>query len=138
MMVELADVPVQSLVPEPLRTVATADEFMAALPQYDGDMAAQLEEAQAAGECLRFVGASLFWLLILVPAGPSQACQPLCMLRVNNCTDCSFEDFPHSSLGHLQQLYVQRALPAPSSTARVVQGPVQQAGCSSKEGGLGV
>ncbi|CAL8471282.1 g10824 [Coccomyxa elongata] len=56
MMVELADVPVESLVPEPLRDIKSADEFMAALPQYDADMAARLEEASAAGECLRFVG----------------------------------------------------------------------------------
>ena len=56
-MVELGDVPVHSLVPEPLRDIASADEFMAALPQYDADMAARLEEASAAGECLRFVGA---------------------------------------------------------------------------------
>lgn len=57
MMVELADVPVESLVPEPLRDIESADDFMAALPQYDADMAARLEEASAAGECLRFVGA---------------------------------------------------------------------------------
>lgn len=56
-MVELGDVPVYSLVPEPLREIASADEFMAALPQYDADMATRLEEASAAGECLRFVGA---------------------------------------------------------------------------------
>lgn len=71
-MVELADVPVQSLVPEPLRGVASADEFMAALPQYDDDMAAQLDEANAAGECLRFVGA-LFnsYALAAMPFGIS-------------------------------------------------------------------
>ena len=57
MMVELGDVPVHSLVPEPLRDIASADEFMAALPQFDDEMAARLEEASAAGECLRFVGA---------------------------------------------------------------------------------
>jgi len=57
MLVELADVPVHSLVPEPLRSIQSADEFMRLLPEYDADMAAQLEEAHAAGECLRFVGA---------------------------------------------------------------------------------
>ena len=56
MMVELSDVPVHSLVPEQLRSVASADEFMAALPQYDDQMAQQLDEATAAGDCLRFVG----------------------------------------------------------------------------------
>ncbi|CAK0785763.1 hypothetical protein CVIRNUC_008974 [Coccomyxa viridis] len=56
MMAELSDVPVHSLVPEPLRSIASADEFMAALPQYDGEMAQQLDEATAAGDCLRFVG----------------------------------------------------------------------------------
>jgi hypothetical protein len=56
MMVELSDVPVHSLVPEQLRSIASADEFMAALPQYDDQMAQQLDEATAAGDCLRFVG----------------------------------------------------------------------------------
>ncbi|KAK9826886.1 hypothetical protein WJX81_004474 [Elliptochloris bilobata] len=54
--VELADIPVHSLVPEPLRDVASADEFMARLPEFDGDLAEQLAAAEAAGECLRFVG----------------------------------------------------------------------------------
>ena len=55
--VELADVPVHSLVPEPLRDVASVDDFMARLPEFDGDIAGQLADAEAAGECLRFVGA---------------------------------------------------------------------------------
>lgn len=55
--VELADVPVHSLVPEPLRDVASVDDFMARLPEFDGDIAEQLAAAEAAGECLRFVGA---------------------------------------------------------------------------------
>ena len=59
MMAELSDVPVHSLVPEPLRSIASADEFMAALPQYDGEMAQQLDNATAAGDCLRFVGEPL-------------------------------------------------------------------------------
>ena len=58
MEVELEDVPVHNLVPEPLRGDVPVSEFMAALPEYDGDMTALLEEAEAAGECLRFVGAS--------------------------------------------------------------------------------
>ena len=60
MEIELGDVPVDSLVPEPLRDVESVSEFMEQLPKYDGDMAAQLEEAEAAGECLRFVGRSRF------------------------------------------------------------------------------
>ena len=61
MMVELSDVPVHSLVPEQLRSIASADEFMAALPQYDDQMAQQLDEATAAGDCLRFVGEAQLW-----------------------------------------------------------------------------
>ena len=56
MSVELSDVPVRSLVPGPLQSVATADEYMARLPEFDGEMAALLAEAEAAGECLRYVG----------------------------------------------------------------------------------
>ena len=59
MALELEDVPVHSLVPEALRGCATADEYLARLPEHDGDMAAQLAEASAAGECLRYVGAFL-------------------------------------------------------------------------------
>ena len=54
--IELSDVPIQSLVPEPLREVATADEFMKELPKFDGDIAKQQEEADKVGEVLRFVG----------------------------------------------------------------------------------
>lgn len=53
---ELADTPVQSLVPEPLRATASADEFMQQLPQYDEDLAKQLQDAEDAGEVLRYVG----------------------------------------------------------------------------------
>ncbi len=53
---ELSDVAVQSLVPAPLQNVASADDFMQQLPQYDADLAQQVSEADAAGECLRFVG----------------------------------------------------------------------------------
>ena len=54
--IELDDVPVDSLVPEPLRDVSGVSDFMQKLPEYDGDMARQLEEAESADECLRFVG----------------------------------------------------------------------------------
>lgn len=53
---ELEDVAVQSLVPEPLQTVASADEYMARLPDFDKDVEKMLKEADAAGECLRYVG----------------------------------------------------------------------------------
>lgn len=53
---ELEQVPVQSLVPEPLRDIPSADDFMARLPEFDADMDRALREAREAGECLRFVG----------------------------------------------------------------------------------
>ena len=53
---DLENIPIESLVPEQLQSVASADEFMAQLPQYDGQMAEQMASAEAAGECLRFVG----------------------------------------------------------------------------------
>lgn len=56
--VELEDIPVHSLVPAALQSVASAAEFMAGLPAHDAEMAALLAEASAAGECLRYVGAS--------------------------------------------------------------------------------
>ncbi len=75
MMVELSDVPVHSLVPEQLRGITSADEFMAALPQYDDQMAQQLDEATAAGDCLRFVGEAELWTWL-----PRQLCGK-CMTR---------------------------------------------------------
>lgn len=84
-MVELGDVPVHSLVPEPLRDIASADEFMAALPQYDADMAARLEEASAAGECLRFVGA-LRSLPSLASPPVASHCMVSAMLALLACT----------------------------------------------------
>ena len=53
---ELSDVPIQSLVPEPLRDVESVEEFMKELPKYDGDILKQQEAAAAAGEVLCFVG----------------------------------------------------------------------------------
>ena len=52
---ELSSVPVASLVPEALRG-ASADEYLARLHEFDGAMAEQWAEADAAGEVLRFVG----------------------------------------------------------------------------------
>ena len=40
----------------PLREVASAAEFLDQLPQYDDEMVALLQEAEAADECLRYVG----------------------------------------------------------------------------------
>ena len=54
--VEMADVPVMSLVPAALRNAKTVEEFMAKLPDFDGEIAAQAQAAAAAGEVLRYVG----------------------------------------------------------------------------------
>ncbi|KAF7837050.1 bifunctional aspartokinase/homoserine dehydrogenase 1, chloroplastic-like [Senna tora] len=53
---ELSDIPVESLVPEPLRASASAQEFMQQLPKFDEDMAKKQQEADNAGEVLRYVG----------------------------------------------------------------------------------
>ncbi|XP_044511708.1 bifunctional aspartokinase/homoserine dehydrogenase 1, chloroplastic-like [Mangifera indica] len=53
---ELSDLPVHSLVPEPLRACASAEEFMKQLPQYDQELANERKEAEDAGEVLRYVG----------------------------------------------------------------------------------
>ncbi|KAI5567422.1 hypothetical protein POPTR_013G099500v4 [Populus trichocarpa] len=53
---ELSDIPVQSLVPEPLRASASAEEFMQQLPQFDNEMARARQEAEDAGDVLRYVG----------------------------------------------------------------------------------
>ncbi|OWM67525.1 bifunctional aspartokinase/homoserine dehydrogenase 1, chloroplastic-like [Punica granatum] len=53
---ELANIPVESLVPERLRTCASAEEFMQKLPQFDKEMTAKLQEAEDAGQVLRYVG----------------------------------------------------------------------------------
>uniref|UniRef100_A0A383V4M3 ACT domain-containing protein n=1 Tax=Tetradesmus obliquus TaxID=3088 RepID=A0A383V4M3_TETOB len=56
LMLELDDIPVESLVPEPLRSCKTAEEYMSRLPEFDADMAAKLDAARASGEVLRYVG----------------------------------------------------------------------------------
>lgn len=53
---ELSDLPVRSLVPEPLKACASAEEFMKQLPQFDEELAKQRQEAEDAGEVLRYVG----------------------------------------------------------------------------------
>lgn len=46
----------ESLVPEPLRSVASVTDFMERLPQYDDDFSSRLAAADSADACLRFVG----------------------------------------------------------------------------------
>lgn len=53
---ELEKVPVRSLVPEPLQSCSSAQEYIDRLPEFDDEMTALLKEAEDAGECLRFVG----------------------------------------------------------------------------------
>ena len=63
-----------SLVPEPLQGVESVAEFMEELPKYDGDMAAQLKEADEAGECLRFVGEFLAGSPFIIVASLESLC----------------------------------------------------------------
>ncbi|KAK6246627.1 Aspartate/glutamate/uridylate kinase - like 9 [Theobroma cacao] len=53
---ELSDIPVRSLVPEPLRASASAEEFMKQLPQFDKDLTKERQNAEESGEVLRYVG----------------------------------------------------------------------------------
>jgi len=53
---ELEHVPIQSLVPEPLQSLSSAEEYLQRLPEFDGEMQKLLADAEQAGECLRFVG----------------------------------------------------------------------------------
>ncbi|KAF7149221.1 hypothetical protein RHSIM_Rhsim03G0264300 [Rhododendron simsii] len=53
---ELSDIPIESLVPEPLRVTASAEEFLQQLPQFDQDMANKRQDAEDVGEVLRYVG----------------------------------------------------------------------------------
>ncbi|CAE5958965.1 unnamed protein product [Arabidopsis arenosa] len=53
---DLEGLPVQNLVPKPLQACASAEEFMEKLPQFDEELSKQREEAEAAGEVLRYVG----------------------------------------------------------------------------------
>ncbi|KAJ4756706.1 Bifunctional aspartokinase/homoserine dehydrogenase [Rhynchospora pubera] len=53
---ELSDIPVRSLVPEPLRVCSTADEFMKKLPSFDAELAKERNNASDSGEVLRYVG----------------------------------------------------------------------------------
>ncbi|XP_010538311.1 PREDICTED: bifunctional aspartokinase/homoserine dehydrogenase 1, chloroplastic isoform X2 [Tarenaya hassleriana] len=53
---DLDGLPVQSLVPEPLKACVSAEEFMQKLPDFDEDLSKQRQEAEAAGDVLRYVG----------------------------------------------------------------------------------
>lgn len=53
---ELADIPVETLVPKELEACETAEEFLQRLPEFDDRMTALQEEAARSGEVLRYVG----------------------------------------------------------------------------------
>ncbi|CAI8598024.1 unnamed protein product [Vicia faba] len=53
---ELSDIPVENLVPEQLRASASAQEFMQKLPKFDHEISKKQEDADTAGEVLRYVG----------------------------------------------------------------------------------
>lgn len=61
---ELSDVEVESLVPEPLRGAMTGDEFLIRLADYDPRIERLRAQADAAGETLRYVG-------VVGPTGPA-------------------------------------------------------------------
>ncbi|KAL2315012.1 putative homoserine dehydrogenase [Schizosaccharomyces pombe] len=48
--------PVKSLIPEPLKSAANAEEFLAGLPNFDSEFASMREEAEKEGKVVRFVG----------------------------------------------------------------------------------
>ncbi|CEP17723.1 hypothetical protein [Parasitella parasitica] len=53
---DLSTLNVENIVPETLKNVATADEFMSKLPNFDSHFAKLNEEAKAEGKVLRYVG----------------------------------------------------------------------------------
>ncbi|KAL8230835.1 hypothetical protein R6Q57_000613 [Mikania cordata] len=53
---ELSDIPVQSLVPDPIKETASLDDFIQQLPSFDSDIATKRQAAEDAGEVLRYVG----------------------------------------------------------------------------------
>lgn len=54
--IELSDVEIENLVPEPLRSLESIEEFMQELPKYDQVIKERAEAAAKNGEVLRFVG----------------------------------------------------------------------------------
>ncbi|KAG2221673.1 hypothetical protein INT45_002711 [Circinella minor] len=53
---DLSTLPVENIVPGPLQAVASADEFMAKLPEFDDHFSKLNEEAKKEGQVLRCVG----------------------------------------------------------------------------------
>lgn len=53
---DLSTLPVENIVPKPLQTVATAQEFLDKLHEYDGDFAKLNEDAKKENQVLRCVG----------------------------------------------------------------------------------
>jgi aspartokinase/homoserine dehydrogenase 1 len=53
---ELHDIPVQSLVPEPLQRCTSVEEYLNKLPEFDHEMRKQREDADSSAEVLRYVG----------------------------------------------------------------------------------
>ncbi|MBA0611987.1 hypothetical protein Godav_012635 [Gossypium davidsonii] len=80
---ELSDIPVQTLVPEPLRVGATAsaEEFMKQLPEFDKDLAKERQDAEESGErgqnviLTPIMGASM--VLLLQNGGESECSEVL-------------------------------------------------------------
>lgn len=48
--------PIQSLIPKPLESAATADEFLQGLKEHDGAMDELKKDAEAIGKTIRYVG----------------------------------------------------------------------------------
>lgn len=87
---ELDQVPVHSLVPAALQNIESVADFMQMLPEHDDDMAAQLADAEAHNECLRFVGEpalkALLHEALLSRCLPStRCCRP--RLHIGECLD---------------------------------------------------
>ncbi|KAJ3693229.1 hypothetical protein LUZ60_008709 [Juncus effusus] len=53
---ELSDIPVRSLVPEPLKDCSSAEEFMEKLPSFDAELSKERNDATDSGQVLRYVG----------------------------------------------------------------------------------
>jgi len=53
---DLASLPIENIVPEALRGVPSADDFLARLPEYDAHFAKLNEDAKKDGSVLRYVG----------------------------------------------------------------------------------
>ena len=53
---DLSTLPIENIVPEALQSIATADEFMSKLPEFDDHFAKLNAEALAEKQVLRYVG----------------------------------------------------------------------------------